>query len=153
MKALGKERWDKLFTFSFARDPLECVLSTFRYRKYKLYPPNENIIPDNVTFRQWVHDFVKELPDRYQVELGGRSRFWTDSSGNCLVDKIYDFADLEKSWVDICSKIGIISELPDINGTGRQSVEKHYTPEMKRIVMTRFEEEAEILAKHDITWK
>lgn len=143
-RALGKDRWDSMFTFSFARDPRETLLSTYFYRKTKLQKPNPHVIDSDISFEDWLKKVVAPLPKDSYVEFGWQSRMWTH------VEKIYNFDEMEEAWVEICGRIGIDEELPDLNGTGRKSVHKYFTPELEEIVFRRFQMDRGMLSSHGI---
>jgi len=122
---MGKKEWEKLFTFTFVRNPWDRMVSFYHYRlKSKLLRPD-------MDFRE----FILRLKSSKFGEIGtynfyghyfGSSDFVSDRNNNIIVDFIGKYENRQKDIQYIANKIGS-KELGKIAIQKATPAKKHYS--------------------------
>ncbi len=142
---IGSEKWNKYFTFTFVRNPWCKMVSQYFYiqrrkkGKYKL------------TFREFILAFKSCSESEYINHKGIAVKFnpiqlpWIlDDDGNCIVDFVGRFENLQEDFNLICDKIGIPrKKLPHLNKSEHEHYTKYYDDETKQIVAEKFAKDIE----------
>ncbi len=81
--------WNNYFKFCFEREPLDKVVSKFKFTNQR---NNKNI-----SFREFIE--LGDFPYNYP--------FYTDFSGNIIVDYIGRYENIDAEMEYICNRIGI----------------------------------------------
>ena len=101
---LGKKTWNKLYTFTFVRNPWDRVLSIYHYLQY------ENMIQAELSFKDYIVKLNYEIQHKnwtynYAPFYLGASDFVTDEKGKIIVSKIGKFENREEDINMIAKKI------------------------------------------------
>lgn len=144
-KQIGDKKWNNYFTFTFVRNPWDKMVSQYFYikkhikEKYKL------------TFREFILEFKSCSESEYINGKGIPVKFnpiqlpWIlDDDGNCLVDYIGRFENLQQDFHIICDKIGIPRrQLPHLNKTNHKHYTEYYDDETRQIVAEKYAKDIE----------
>jgi len=108
---LGEAIWDEYFKFCVERNPWDKVVS---YYLWKTHGQGRSLPP----FRDYV------LRKSHRLPADGKLYF---DGGQPLVDKVYEFRDLDSMLADLRRRLGIPIESPlPAEKTGIKSDRKHY---------------------------
>jgi len=144
-KQIGNRKWNNYFKFAFVRNPWDKMVSQYffiqkkRKGNYKL------------TFREFILAFKSCSESEYingkgiPVEFNPIQLPWIlDDAGNCLVDFIGRFENLQEDFNIICDKIGIPRQkLPHENKSKHKHYTEYYDDEMKQIVAEKYAKDIE----------
>jgi hypothetical protein len=111
------DKWESYFTFGFVRDPFSRFISAYTYLKQcPVHPALGNQKVHSCSFPSFL-DALEEDSGilRRIVHLTPQNTFLCDENGCVMMDKIYPFEDLSRSWVDICHVLGVGKPLPKMN--------------------------------------
>jgi len=143
---LGDKKWDKYFKFTFVRNPWDKMISQYFYiQRCK----EENY---NLTFREFILSF-ESCPESEYIESNGIAVKYNpiqlpwilDDNGNCLVDYIGRFENLQEDFNVVCNKIGIPQQqLPHVNKTKHKHYTEYYDDETREIVAVKFAKDIEL---------
>jgi hypothetical protein len=104
-RILGRDTYDKMFTFAFVRNPWDKVYSEFRFRIWT----HQNELTPTASFADWVRATYVHRDPRYhdwpkmflpQIE------WLTDGDGRIAVDFIGRFENLQRDFDRICDSLG-----------------------------------------------
>lgn len=140
---MGRENWDKAFTFTVVRNPWDKVVSHYHYRvKTNQTKLQENIIE----FKNWV-TLTYEKMDEYYYDnprmFMPQSDWISDENNNILVDKICRFENLETDFGIVCNRIGISAKLPHAKASDRRKYNDYYDDRTAEIVANWFRKDIE----------
>lgn len=111
---VGRDRWDRCFTFSFVRNPWDKVASHYRYRvKTNQTGLGTNTIP----FAEWVERAYGEHDPAYydQPRMFMPQVAWLrDHDGVEAVDFVGRFERLPEDFQEVCKRLGRRAELPHL---------------------------------------
>jgi len=140
---LGRNLWDKLFTFSFVRNPWARMYSLFQYRKAV------SEIPPSFSFEQYLELFFQSpdqpySPYHYHGYYYQALDYLTDESGEIIVDFIGRFEDREHD-------LKLVRDKCSFPGLGylktQESIEPNYRPfysiEAQDMISTIFKKDIE----------
>jgi hypothetical protein len=114
--ALGADKFEKLFKFTFVRNPWDWQVSLYHYALQSPRHPQYDLMKS-------MADFDAYLDWRVNEDLKQQSDFVCDEDGKLLVDYLGHFETLNEDFKHVCEQIGIPCNLPFIN----QSKRRHYT--------------------------
>ncbi len=134
-KFLGEKVWDDYYTFAFVRNPWDKILSTyFWFLKTHWGEKGKG-------------GAIRRLPD---FTAYVRSKFLDEKSCSwfvydkekCIVDDIFRFEEMQKSFKNVCMNIGIPpANLPFLNATRemrKESYSTYYTAETRSIIEEKY---------------
>jgi hypothetical protein len=101
---VSQSQWSSYFKFSIVRDPIERVLSMWRYNLF-----------DQLSFDSFVSDHLATLSINDQTYRSQSYYLLDTTTGACLVDYIVPFADLATQWRVIQKQAGLSAELDHRN--------------------------------------
>lgn len=110
---INQESFDRLFKFSFVRNPWERIVSEYRYRNYF----------HHFSFRDFL---LRRLPppgwdDKYR-HIMPQYDMLHDAEGKLLVDFVGRFENLQADFDQVCARLGISdSQLPHRNRSDKKS--------------------------------
>ena len=141
---VGRERWDRCFTFSFVRNPWAKVASHYRYR----VRTNQTALKEQpIPFSEWVARAYGEQDPKYcdQPKMFMSQSAWIcDRDGEILVDFVGRFEHLRRDFDHVCRALGKHRELPHLKGSSRgTSYAEMYDDQARAIVAERFAEDLE----------
>jgi len=140
---VGREAWNKAFTFGGARHPLARLVSFFTFCKV-----NKIRFYDKYDFPRWVR---ADCPTHHRAGNGGLTssrplsllEFLADEKGVVLVQFVYRFERLQEDYDKICKRIGVKRRsLPRLAPGKTGNYKRWYTPSLRR--------EAEKLCEADL---
>lgn len=151
-KRIGCERWDKYFKFTFVRNPWDKMVSQYFYLQRKLMEGDKNL---NLTFREFIVNFSSfdesEYTTQHERHKAIKIRYnpvqlpWIlNDDGNCMVDFIGRFENLQHDFNTVCDRIGLPGQqLPHKNKSEHKHYTEYYDDETRQIVAEKFAEDIE----------
>jgi len=116
-KAVGKRRWDRMFKFSFVRNPFDRVCSHYRYR---IKTNQIGIHHSQLDINDWIKRAYGDKDPRYYDQplyFSPCCHWITDHNGNFIVDFIGKLETISSDWEIIKRECGIRADLPNRNTT------------------------------------
>ena len=139
---IGKTNWNKLFRFTFVRNPFCRAVSSWKFGGWgKKW---------NCNFKEFAEHIKNQNltnPNEWN-QLGWHSclqypHIYTDSR-ECLVDFIGKFENLQEDFNIVCDKIGIPHrQLPHQNKTKHKHYTEYYDDETRQIVAEKYAKDIE----------
>ncbi len=123
---LHPQEFSSYFKFSFVRNPWDQMISLF----FRLNPQ----CSPETHFKSWLRGFIRVKGTVPSVSL-------FDSSGNCLVDFIGQFENMENDFNYVCQKLSIKEglSLPKTNPSNKGSYSQYYDKESFEMVRKLYE--------------
>jgi hypothetical protein len=148
-RELFESRMEKIFTFSFVRNPWDRVFSAFNYlQNYKFsriqLRRRRHQLRKDVEFKDYIKtDFLEEGPSTniHFAEQAPKILF----NGNQFVSFIGRFENLEDDWRQVANKIGVSGKLQKRNVTSHLHYSNYYDDECIEIVRNTYKEEIDFL--------
>jgi hypothetical protein len=144
IELMGRERWERCFTFAFVRDPWDKVASHYRYR---VKTRQTGLGASPIPFGEWVRRAYGDQEPRYYDQpkmFMPQSRWICDAGGHTLVDFVGRFERLEADFAEVCRRLGREAELPHLKksseGSGSRAM---YDAESAAVVAEVFAEDLE----------
>jgi hypothetical protein len=138
---LGPEEWDRIFTFTFVRNPWDWQVSLYHFIQHN-WPNRQRGLVRSMSFDEYIRWRVAE--DKHL-----QSSFVVDSAGNQIVDFVGRFEHLADDFGIICQHIGWDLELPHENVSKHAEYRSYYTDETAALVAEHF---AEDIARFDYSF-
>lgn len=137
------ELWKKKFRFSIVRNPWDRVVSHYHYR----VKTNESGLADEqISFRDWVRLAYQEKDPKYcdkPKQFGAQWNWLTDESGNCIVDYIMRFENLDEDFSTLCTRIKRRATLPHLNSSDHADYRSYFDAETREIIAVCFQVDLE----------
>ena len=137
-ESVSDDIFSEYFKFGFVRNPWDRAVS--------LYHRQEGIqLRDRMSFEEFIdyHNYATDTcihPTQKKHQLD----FFTNKSGNVIVDFIGRFENLQQDFNVICDKIGIpIQELPHVNKSQHKHYIEYYTEKTRQIVAKKYAKDIE----------
>ena len=142
---INSEQWNNYFKFALVRNPWDKMVSQYFFIQRS---KNEQY---ELTFREFILSFKSCPENEYINEKGIAVKFnpiqlpWIlDDDGNCLVDFVGRFENLQRDFNTICDKIGILrQQLPHKNKSKHKHYTKYYDDETREIVAEKYAKDIE----------
>jgi hypothetical protein len=132
---ISKKRWENSFKFDFVRNPWDWQVSLYHFMLQTKTHHQHNLIKSMKSFDEYIEWRVKK--DKHL-----QKEFFYDENGNCLVDFIGKFENLEKDFQKICHKLGIKAQLSHLNKSKRKKdYRKYYNLYTKNLITKHFKED------------
>jgi len=110
---LTQAEFDRLFKFSFVRNPWERIVSEYRYRNYFHHRSFRDFLKHRLPAPSW-DDKYRHIMSQYDM--------LHDQQGKLLVDFVGRFESLQRDFTQVCSQLGIAdSKLPHRNPSDKKS--------------------------------
>lgn len=124
--------FDSYFKFGFVRNPWDWQVSLYNYgRTWKDHHQRELML----SFKT----FDEYIEWRVNNEIRLQKEFFYDDKGNCLVDFVGKFEQLEKDFDEICQKLKIKAVLPHTNKTNMgKPFLSYYSPKSVDLIYEAF---------------
>lgn len=152
---IGRERWDRFFSFGFVRNPWDRLISHYSMICDRIaeLTPEQRQQPRPFKIELWnyvlhfSHDFESFLDnctglilDRgcYKSFLFNQLDYLTDAAGQVAVDFIGRFENFEADSNEVLQRIGIEAQMPRLNVSSRSGYREYYTPRTRDLVAARF---------------
>ncbi len=106
--SLGREQWDRRFTFTVIRNPWDKVVSHYHFRLQK-----KRIA--EIEFKDWVKKTYRDhMAPFYDVPkmFMPQTDWISDKDGNILCDSICRFENLKDDFNEVCQRLGKTVFLP-----------------------------------------
>jgi hypothetical protein len=144
---LPRELFDKLFKFTFVRNPWDLQVSSWHHLKRER-PHLVEHLPDFESFLRWKLD--PERPYQYHVDtsIELQSDYLKDLDGTILVDFIGKYENLQEDYEEVCRRIGIKPPpLPHKRqAKDRKGYREYYNEDLAKLVVEYFKEDIETFA-------
>ncbi len=115
-RLIGPVRFRAAFSFAVVRDPLDRMLSYYRWIHGNNHTGNEKRLKEFIDFETFIHNARKALPRQVLMV--------TDpDTGEILVSKLIHYSRLAEGWEEVCRRIGIEAALPHANVSKPQAVD------------------------------
>jgi chondroitin 4-sulfotransferase 11 len=135
--------WTQKFRFSIVRNPWDRVVSHYHYR---LMTNESGLAEEQIAFIDWVKLAYGEKDPKYcdrPKQFGAQWDWLIDQSGNCAVDYVMRFENLEDDFITLCSKLNRKAFLPHLNRSNRGDYRSYFDNETKEIIAMRFKVDLE----------
>lgn len=110
---LEQTEFDRLFKFSFVRNPWERIVSEYRYRNYFHHRSFRDFLKHRLPAPGW-DDKYRHIMSQYDM--------LHDLEGNLLVNFVGRFESLQADFNHVCEQLGIKnSQLPHRNKSDKKS--------------------------------
>ena len=110
---ISKDEYDRLFKFSFVRDPFQRLVSEYRYRNYFHHRSFRDFVLNKLPQPGWDDKYRHVMPQYEMLH---------DREGRLLVDFVGRFESLQNDFDRVCDKLGIEdSALPHRNPSNKKS--------------------------------
>ncbi len=130
---LGPEEWDRIFTFTFVRNPWDWQVSLYHFiQKNRLNHQRELV--SSMSFDEYIRWRVVE--DKHL-----QSTFVVDKQGNQIVDFVGRFENLTDDFHFVCGQLGWDLELTHENASEHSEFRSYYTDETAALVADHFAED------------
>lgn len=116
MRKIGRNSWDRRFTFALIRNPYARVVSHFNYR----VKTNQTNMRNPLNLNEWVQEaYGKKNPFWYDNPLMFQPCFfWVSHNDKIIVDKIIKLEELDLQWPQMAQRLNVsIKHLPIYNST------------------------------------
>ena len=147
IEELGREEWDKRFTFAIVRNPWGKVFSHYKYR----VKTNQTGLGDgHLPFQDWVRLAYRDQDRRYynsnRKEMFSPQVDWlTDKEGEICVNYIGRFEALQESFAEISKSLGKQLTLPHKKSSGgSKNYQSFYDDETAEIIRQIFAKDIEL---------
>lgn len=157
---IGRERWERYFSFGFVRNPWDRLVSHYsmiRDRIDELAPQEREVArPFKIELWNYVlhfsHDFESFLDnctgliwdrDCYKSFLFNQLDYLADDAGELLVDYVGRFENFGHDARKVLATIGIEADVPRLNPSSRGDYSQYYTPRTRDLVAERFARDIE----------
>ena len=144
IREIGRERWDKKWTFTFVRNPWDRVVSHYHHR----VKTNQTGLGDkHIDFIEWVKRAYGSRDVTYYDKpkmFMPQTNWITDKEGKVVVDDIMRFENLENDFHKMLKKLGKSGTLPHVRKSDRGNFRQYYDPETIEIVRNWFERDIEM---------
>ncbi|MEQ8573004.1 sulfotransferase family 2 domain-containing protein [Fulvivirga sp.] len=136
---IGTETYNSYFKFAMIRNPWEWLVSDYSYRQQYKVATYHDII-SKMTFEQYVKWKLLKKYDEIDPFNNNRglSSWFTDESGNLLVDYVGRFENFSDEFQYFCQQIGVKATLPHLNQSKFNDYRKFYTDELAVLVEQYF---------------
>ena len=132
---LGPEEYNKLFSFSFVRNPWDWQVSLYHFiQKNKLNYQRRMV--SEMSFP----DYIKW---RVEEDCHLQSEFVVDRHGETIVDFVGKYENLSDDFAQICSKIGVDASLPHVNASEHAAFRSYYDDHTAALIGEAFKEDVE----------
>lgn len=132
---LPDEIWRDYFKFSFVRNPWDWQVSLYHFMLQDENHHQHKLINKMKNFEEYIEWRVK-----HSVEL--QKSFLYDAKGNCLVDYIGKFENLQQDFNEALSKIGIKEvQLPVLNTSLHRYYKEYYNDYTRDLIAEAFKED------------
>jgi hypothetical protein len=167
--ALGAERWERYFTFSFVRHPIDRTLSLYRYIAAWADPPKPRLAqrlglrsaPQQDDRSQWpemrayrathsLSEFIRHPLLDHAPGMQPQVTSLCDEDGELLVDFVGRFERIGPDFAHVCGVLGLPDVvLRSINASRRPGdAEAGLTPADRAYLAARFEVDFERFGYH-----
>jgi hypothetical protein len=110
---ISQDEYDRLFKFSFVRDPFQRLVSEYRYRNYFHHRSFRDFVLNKLPQPGWDDKYRHVMPQYEMLH---------DREGRLLVDFVGRFESLQNDFDRVCDKLGIEdSALPHRNPSNKKS--------------------------------
>lgn len=134
---MGGEEFAKYFSFAIVRNPWDWQVSLYSFmRKFKNHRQHAMALK--------FKSFKEYLRWRCTEEVRFQKDFIVDEQGKVLVDFVGRFERLETDFKEICSKIGISTELQKINVSNEFPYQSFYDDESIELVAKTFKPDIDL---------
>lgn len=143
IEELGRQEWDRRFSFSIVRNPWDKVVSHYHYRvKTNQTDLGRHTIP----FQEWVKRAYGEREAAYYDQprmFMPQLRWIADAEGKILVSFVGSLENLQMDFELICHRIGVEARLPHVKKSNHRPYQELYDEETREIVAREFAEDIE----------
>ncbi|MEL7225551.1 MAG: sulfotransferase family 2 domain-containing protein [Cyanobacteria bacterium J06576_12] len=140
---IGRDEWNRRFTFAVVRNPWDKVVSHYYYR---VQTDQTNLGQQDIEFKDWVKlAYGEKNPAYYNKPKMFMSQVnWiSDESGELIVDSVCRFESLSADFQQVCDRLKIPSQLPHLKSSQRGCYQDYYDQPTKAIVEDWFRQDIE----------
>jgi hypothetical protein len=136
---LGRDEWDRRYTFAAVRNPWDKVVSHYHYR---IQTDQTHLAEATIPFREWVvRSYGRQDPAYYDHPrmFMPQSDWVADADGRVLVDFICHFETLAEDFAHVCGHLGIDAALPHLKASRHRHYREYYDDETAAVIATWFD--------------
>lgn len=126
--------FNEYFKFAYVRNPWDLMVSYYHYIKSTDTAKRSARVNKMSGFDDYL---------LYEIKRNkfSQSKYLIAKDGTLLVDYVGRFEDLYKDYEFICSKVGIVSDIPHRNKTVHADFRSYYTDETAQLVADHWAED------------
>jgi len=133
---LGEKAWDAYFTFAFARNPWDWILSQYFY-----------MLKDETHHQHKIAESFEDYADyvrwRCEEDCTPQKEWVCDDDGHILIDFVGRYEYLEDDFQEICRRIGVEAELPSYNKSEHAPYYEYYSDRTEDMVRRAYRQDIE----------
>ena len=140
---IGRRKFDDYFKFALVRNPFSKAVSQFKsmserrdLRKFIGMKKNDNFLA-----------YLEKISNRSHVQWEQQVSFIYDYYGNCLVDYVGKFEEIDLAFKDVAKRVGLHSskELPHINKSNSfEDYRSYYCEKSRALVEDMYKEDIDV---------
>ncbi|MEL6772057.1 MAG: sulfotransferase family 2 domain-containing protein [Bacteroidota bacterium] len=123
---LGRNAWDRKFTFCIVRNPWDRAVSLFHYRKMT---DQTGLADTEMGFQTWLRQTLQDQDPAFydKPRMFMPQRDWiADDNGQILVDYTMRFENLHRSFEEVARRLGKDVRLPHLKKSKRRDYRTYY---------------------------
>lgn len=146
IKLLGRDLWDKIFTFSIVRNPWDRAVSFYQYRinRNKVIKSGHSLM----SFKEHIL-MLKKYYDEYR-SYNSRLTYpcyeFISDNNNIIVNKVIRFENREEELKEISNKIGfdVLATVHYEKILGKNNYNEYYDSETREIIKEIYAKDIEV---------
>jgi len=126
-KCLPANVYSAAFKFAFVRNPYDRLVSLYAFLRNTVRHRDHRRVMRMKGFEEFIH---------WEIRRNKMSQYSyvTDAKGNLIVDFVGRYEQLHRDFAIVCSRLGLMAQLPLVNVSGHPDYRTYYTPQTRALV-------------------
>ncbi|WP_107668762.1 sulfotransferase family 2 domain-containing protein [Cyanothece sp. BG0011] len=117
-KSLSPKVFNTFYKFGFVRNPWDWQVSLYHYARKEKTNKHHQLIKSKKNFDEYIDWLVNDWWTTHEIRL--QKSFLYDEQGNCLVDFIGKYEQLDQDFNSLLEKLDVKASLPHVNSSKRK---------------------------------
>jgi hypothetical protein len=126
-RCLPADLYSAAFKFAFVRNPFDRLVSRYAYLVNNVRHRDHRRVMRMKDFEDFIHWEIR----RNKI---CQHPYVTDSQGKLIIDFVGRYENLHRDFGIVCSRLGLVAELPHTNVSGHTDYRTYYTPKTRELV-------------------